>query len=97
MLFDLRSKLNRMPIGAKASVSYAVCSIFQRCLAFITVPLFSRLLTTEQYGQFSVYQSWSNMLAIFTTLNLAYGSFSTAMIKFEDDRKGYIAAVSGRK
>ncbi len=30
---------------------------------------------------------------IFMTLNLAYGSFSTAMVKFEDDRKGYIAAV----
>ena len=93
MFSDFRNKLNSMPLGAKASVSYAVCSVFQRCLAFITVPLFSRLLTTEQYGQFTVYQSWMSILTIFTTLQLAYGSFSTAMVKFEDDRKGYIAAV----
>lgn len=93
MISKIRSKLQSIPIGVKASVSYTVCSIFQRCLSFITMPLFTRLLTTEQYGQYSVYQSWSGILMIFTTLNLAYGSFSTAMIKFENDRKGYVAAV----
>lgn len=93
MISKIRNKLQSIPIGVKASVSYTVCSIFQRCLSFITMPLFTRLLTTEQYGQYSVYQSWSGILMIFTTLNLAYGSFSTAMIKFENDRKGYVAAV----
>lgn len=35
------------------------------------------------------------ILQIFLTLQLAYGSFSTAMVKFENDRDGYISAVEG--
>lgn len=93
MLKRIRKKVQDMPLGVKASVAYTVCSILQRSLSFITMPLFTRLLTTEQYGQYNVYQSWVGILNIFITLNLAYGSFSTAMIKFEQDRKAYIAAI----
>ncbi len=90
---NLKNKYNSVPEGVKASVAYTVCSILQKALGLITMPLFTRLLTTEQYGQYNVYQSWMSILTIFITLNLAYGSFSTAMMKFEDDRKGYIAAI----
>lgn len=93
MINNLRAKIQTIPDGVKASVAYTICSVFQRCLSFITMPLFTRLLTTEQYGQYNIYQAWSSILSIFLTLNLAYGSFSTAMIKYENDRKGYIAAV----
>ena len=91
----LKAKWDNIPLTAKVSIAYAVCSIIQRCLSFITLPLFTRLLTTEQYGQYTVYQSWQGILSIFLTLNLAYGSFSTAMVKFEKDREGYISSVEG--
>ena len=91
----IKSKWNKIPVTAKVSIAYAVCSILQKCLSFITMPLFTRLLTTEQYGQFTVYQSWYGILSIFLTLNLAYGSFSTAMVRYEKDRNGYISAVEG--
>lgn len=91
----IKEKWDHIPIAVKVSVAYALCSILQRCLSFITLPLFARLLTTEQYGQLTIYQSWQGILSIFLTLNLAYGSFSTAMVKFEDDRDGYIASVEG--
>lgn len=91
----IKKKWCDIPIAVKISIAFTVCGILQRCLSFITLPLFTRLLTTEQYGEFTVYQSWSGILSIFITLNLAYGSFSTAMIKYENDRNGYISAVEG--
>ena len=94
-MIKLRKKWADIPLEAKVSIAYAICSIFQRCLSFITLPLFTRILTTEQYGQFTIYQSWSGILSIFLTLNLAYGSFSTAMVKFKNDRDGYISSVEG--
>lgn len=93
MLHKIKQKISGIPLEVKASVSYTICSILQRCLSFITLPLFTRLLTQEQYGQYTVYQSWVSIFTIFITLNLAFGSFSTAMVKFEKDRYGYIAAV----
>lgn len=95
MMEKVKIRWEKIPLTVKVSTAYAVCSILQRCLSFITLPLFTRLLTTEQYGQLTIYQSWTGILSIFLTLNLAYGSFSTAMVKFEDDRDGYIASVEG--
>lgn len=84
-----------IPIEARVSMAYAVCSILQNCLQFVTLPLFARILTTEQYGQYTIYTSWSAILVIFITLNLPYGSFSTAMVKFEEKRDRYIASAEG--
>ena len=88
-------KWKEIPAAVKASAAYAACSVLQRCLSFITMPLFTRLLTVEQYGQSTIYSSWSGILTIFITLNLAYGSFSTAMVKFENCRDEYISSVEG--
>ena len=91
----LKNKWSNVPIAVKVSAAYAICSVLQRSVSFFTLPIFTRLLTTEQYGLYTIYQSWSSILAIFITLNLAFGSFSTAMIKFEGDREGYLSAVQG--
>ena len=91
----LTDKYRNIPVTVKVSSAYVLCSVLQRCLLFLTMPLFTRLLTTEQYGQVIVYSSWQGLLQIFLTLNLAYGSFSPAMVKFESDRDGYIASVEG--
>jgi len=80
-------------IEAKASLAYLICNIIQKSITFLTLPLFTRLLTTTQYGQYNIYTSWSAILSIFTTLNLPYGTFGRAMVKFDNDRDGYICAV----
>lgn len=49
----------------------------------------------DQNGQYTIYSSWSGILSIFLTLNLAYGSFQTAMVKFEDQRDEYIMSIQG--
>lgn len=92
---EFLKKLKSMPVTVKASLAYTICSILQKSLGFITLPLFTELLTTEQYGQYATYSSWSGIFMIALTLNLAYGSFSTAMIRFEKERREYIASIQG--
>lgn len=91
-------KWRNMSPTVKASTSYAVCSILQRCISFFTMPFFLRSrfhLTTAQFGEVTLYSTWMGILTIFLTLNLASGSFATAMVKFEKDRNGYISAIQG--
>ncbi len=95
VLSRLLQKLRSIPVTVKASLAYTLCSILQRGLSFITLPLFTRLLTTTEYGMFSIYSSWSGILAIFITLNLQYGSFSKAMVKYEKSRDSYISSMQG--
>lgn len=91
----LISRYKNIPKEIKASFWYTACSIIQKCISFITLPIFARILSTTQYGQVSIYSSWVSIIVIFSTLNLQYGSFNTAMEKFQDDRDGYISAIQG--
>lgn len=91
----LRQKWGSMSVEARASIAYAVCSIVQKCISFINMPIFTRLMSTDEYGEMTVYSSWSGIFSIVLTLNLAFGSFSPAMLKFEKDRDRYISAIQG--
>lgn len=95
MIKKIKKKWSETPITIKVSIAYVICNIIQKCLSFITLPLFTRLLTTEQYGQFIIYSSWEGILMLYLTLNLAYGSFQTAMIKYEQKRSEYISSIQG--
>lgn len=81
--------------AVKASIWFTICSVLQKGIQFITIPFFTRLLTTEQYGQFSLYQSWLSVITIFATLNLAAGVFNNGMLKYENDRPRYISSMQG--
>lgn len=89
------NKYNQLSTPAKASIWFAICSFMQKGISMITVPIFTRILTTEQYGVFSVYQSWYNIIAIFATLNLSLGVFYNGMIKYENDRDRYTSTMQG--
>ena len=56
------------------------------------MPFLVRLLTTEQYGVYSVFTSWSSLISIFATLNLHCGVYNNAMFKFSDRRDSYTSA-----
>lgn len=84
-----------LSLPVKASIFFTLCSFLQKGISMITVPIFTRLLTTEQYGVFSVYQSWYTILSIVITLSLASGVFNNGMVKYEDKRSQYTSALQG--
>ena len=88
-------KYTELPVPVKASLWFMMCSVVQKGISFFTTPIFTRLMTTEQFGQFTLYNSWVPIICIFATLNLQYGSFNTAQIKFSDDRKAYTSSTQG--
>lgn len=42
----------------KAAFWFTVCSFLQRGISMIATPIFTRLLSTENYGLYSTYLSW---------------------------------------
>ena len=67
----------------------------QRGISFVTVPIFTRLMSAEQYGMYSLYLSWDSVLIIFATLNLSYQVFNNGLVRFADDRDGYTSSMLG--
>ena len=88
-------KYKSMSVQARAALWFVACSFLQKGISFITVPIFTRLLSTDQYGTYSLYLSWLQILTIFTSLYLYNGVLDNAMAKFKDDRDRYISSMQG--
>lgn len=79
--------------GVKASVVYTLSSLFTRGLAIITVPIFTRLMSSEEIGVVNLYNSWFSMISVVTTLSLTSGGFQLAMKEFKEERNQYVSSV----
>lgn len=88
-------KYKNLPNSIKASIWFMICSILQKGITFITIPIFTRIMTTSEYGRLSVFLSWQEIVSIFATLNLNYQIFNNGMIKFNKDRDGYTISMVG--
>ena len=95
MIRKLLLKYNKMPIAVKASIWFMICGVLQKGISLLTTPIFTRILTTEQFGEFSLYQSWYAIISVFATLNLFYGALNNGMTKFSNDRKTVISSLLG--
>jgi len=97
MLNKIKKFYNNMSIATKAALWFVFCNIMQKGISTITVPLFTRLLTTAEYGTYSLYISWFNILTIVTSLNLYYGVFNNALNRIRDkcERDKYVSSMWG--
>lgn len=86
-------KYNDISIVVKATLWFIVCSVVQKGIAFITTPIFTRLMSTEQYGQYSIYLSWLHIFTIITTLRLTGAVFNKGMSKYNEERDTYTSTM----
>ena len=77
---------------AKSGIWYLVSDFLLKGMAFITVPIFTRLLSVEDYGIISVYTSFVAVMTISSGLDLHAG-LGRAAIDFEEDYPKYLSSV----
>lgn len=85
----------KMSEPVKASLWFTFCSIMQKGIALLSTPIFTRLLTTEQFGIYSIYQSWYAIITIFATLNLYCGVYNIGLTKFSHDQNRFTSSIQG--
>lgn len=61
----------------------------------ITIPIFTRLMTTEQYGVYTVYQSWLSIITILATLNLSGSVINNGMVKYKGKENVFVSSLQG--
>ena len=76
----------------KATFWYAFSDFLLKGLAFITTPIFSRILTKAEYGIFANYSTWYTLLATVITLHLRV-SLTRARFDFEKDLNSFITSI----
>lgn len=83
-----------MPSSVKAAIAFAFSSFILRSVAFITTPIFTRIMSVEQYGIVSVYNSWYTIIEVFSLLGLnSAGVFNVGLNDYSNSRDKYIYNV----
>lgn len=82
-------------VPVKASLWFAVCSAMQKGIDLLCTPVFTRIVSPEEYGVYAVYQSWYPIFLIFTTLNLYAGVYNNGMIKWPNNRAELTSSLLG--
>lgn len=91
----IKDKYKSIPIAVRASVWYTVCSILQKGVILLATPIFTRIMSTAQYGIYAVYQSWYAILLILGTLNLYCGVYNNGLTKYPNDRDRVTSSMQG--
>lgn len=86
MLFFLNNNTNTKAI--KSGIWFTVSNFTMKTIGFITTPIFTRLMTKGEYGDFNNIQTWMMILLYVTSLNLE-GSLIRASQEHKDDIDNY--------
>lgn len=92
-MYDEKSREISKKVLIKSSFWYIASNFLTRAVSFITIPIFTRLMTKQQYGDFSVFASWQSIfliicgVEIYATLNRARFDYET-----EEELNGYITS-----
>ena len=78
----------------KSGAWYIVANFLTAASSFLTTPVFTRLLTREQYGMYNNFTSWQSILAILCTFNVS-ASLISARYDYEDHLDQYIFSAIG--
>src|SRR5687768_3117213 len=76
----------------KAGSWYMIGNLFNKAIAFLTVPIFTRLLSTNEYGMVNTYLSWVTVFTVIVGLSLG-SSVRTAYIDYKNNLVEYMSSV----
>lgn len=76
----------------KASFCYLIGNFFNKGLAFLTIPIFTRLLSTADYGIINTYSSWAGILSMIVGFAM-HMSIRNAFVDYKDDTESYLSTI----
>ena len=89
MLDNIKNKLKGLSIQTKASIAYMFGSILTKGINILTLPIYTRLLTTSDMGVVNNFTSWYAIFYAIITLSLTTASLSVAMIDYKKESEKY--------
>lgn len=82
-----------LSVPARAGIWFLICNVLQKGMSAITTPIFTRLLTTSEYGDVSTFYAWADLLSVVITFGLSSTVYSRGLVKNDSDKKRYTTVV----
>lgn len=90
------NKIRNMPLNLKATLVFAISNFATSGINYITTPIFTALLTTNEYGTIAVYNSWFDIVKVFASMTLIYpGILNVGLYDHSQNRWKYLSSMLG--
>lgn len=87
----LINKYKKLSVAAKASLWAFIASVIQKSVSILATPIFTRILSTEEFAQYTLYQSWHDIFIIFSTLNVFNYAVYSGLDKYDENKETFIS------
>lgn len=77
----------------KSGIWYTVGNVLVKAIAFLALPLFTNLLTTEEFGIFATYNAYEIILSVFVSCGIS-GTVRAAYNDYKADFERYISSIT---
>lgn len=78
----------------KAGIGYTIGNVMVKGINFLAIPIFSRLLTTEEMGLYTVFAAYEAVLFVFIGMAL-HSSIRSAKYEFEGKIDDFTSSITG--
>lgn len=77
----------------KAGVWYTFSNFISKGLIFLSTPIFTRVLSKTEYGQYSNFATWQTLLLVLVTWEL-YSTIARARYDYEEEMDQYVSSIT---
>ena len=88
-LRKLIKKYSNMSVVMRASMVYLLVSVLQKGLGFITSPIYTRMLSSAEFGIVNVFLSMEQLIGTIAMFCLSAGCFDIGMQDYKRDRDSF--------
>ncbi len=89
----LRQKYKKLPLQLRAGIWFTFLQYFQQAIVILATPIFTRIMTTDQYGIINVYNTLQGLLNVILTLKLSSGIYQLQLFEYKDNREGLTSSL----
>lgn len=82
-----------IPVPVRAGIWFVICALLQKAVSFLTVPIFTRLMSKGDYGIFSTYMSVYNIMVVVCTLSMERCIYINLLTKASDEKEKDNASI----
>ena len=88
-IMRLNEKYKQLPKTIRAALWFTVCNFSLKGISFICMPLYTRLLPVDEYGDMSILTSYDIVFTILATFEIYLGAFQRGILEFRDDLRTF--------
>ncbi len=90
------ASIKKAPINVKATFYFGIAAFSISGLKYFTTPIFTRLLTTSEYGVINIYNSWLTILSVIMSVTLTNpGILNVGLYEHKNERWKFLSSMLG--